>query len=275
MLITIQAAARPREILLHTHITPRAPQRIRNELRFRHISVVSKSLIAEAFWRITFTGEDLAGFHSPSFDDHIKVFFAAEAGALSVLPQMTDEGIVWPGGVRPVARDYTPLAFNGRDALTLDFWRHDGGIASGWAEQAAVGDRLVIGGPRGSCVAPVDYAWQLYVCDETGLPAVKRRLAEIQAQHVHLFAFADADVGAAYLGDLDGVTVSWLGSSARQADNLQLLWDQLAALPLPETEYFIWLTGEGEGVKRLSDYFIQQRGAHPDVVRAVAYWHRK
>lgn len=275
MLITIQAAARSWESLLHHNTTPRAPQRVRNELRFRHISVVSKTPIAEAFWRITFTGDDLAGFHSPSFDDHIKVFFAPEAGALSVLPQMTEDGIVWPGGVRPVARDYTPLAFNGLDALTLDFWRHDGGIASGWAEQAAVGDRLIIGGPRGSSVAPVDYAWQLYVCDETGLPAVKRRLAEIQAQHVHLFAFADADVGEAYLGDLDGVTVSWLGSGTMQADTLQPLVDQLAAVPLPEADYFIWLTGEGEAVKRLSDYFTQQRGAHPDVVRAVAYWHRK
>lgn len=30
------------------------------------------------------------------------------------------------------------------------------------------GDRLAIGGPRGSLVVPDDYAFQLYVCDETG-----------------------------------------------------------------------------------------------------------
>jgi NADPH-dependent ferric siderophore reductase len=34
-------------------------------------------------------------------------------------------------------------------------------------------DKLVIGGPRGSLVVPEDYAWQLYVCDESGMPALR------------------------------------------------------------------------------------------------------
>ncbi len=53
----------------------RVPQRVRNELRFRHIQVASKTNIAGKFWRIRFSGSDLAGFTSPGFDDHIKVFF--------------------------------------------------------------------------------------------------------------------------------------------------------------------------------------------------------
>ncbi|MCS5932527.1 hypothetical protein LNQ03_21395 [Klebsiella pneumoniae subsp. pneumoniae] len=39
-----------------------------------------------------------------------------------------------------------------------------------------MGDKLVIGGPRGSLVVPEDYARQLYVCDESGMPALRRRL---------------------------------------------------------------------------------------------------
>nr|MBA2816284.1 hypothetical protein [Candidatus Pantoea persica] len=70
----------------------RAPQRVRNELRFRHITVASKTLIANQFWRITFHGSDLEGFNSPGFDDHINVFFP-QNGAELQLPQMTDEGI--------------------------------------------------------------------------------------------------------------------------------------------------------------------------------------
>jgi ferric-chelate reductase (NADPH) len=42
--------------------------------------------------------------------------------------------------------------------------------------QARAGDKLTIGGPRGSLVVPEDYAWQLYVCDESGMPALRRRL---------------------------------------------------------------------------------------------------
>ncbi len=49
---------------------------MRNELRFRHITVASKTRVADAFWRIVFSGSDLAGFHSPSFDDHIKSVFS-------------------------------------------------------------------------------------------------------------------------------------------------------------------------------------------------------
>lgn len=253
---------------------PRAPQRVRNELRFRHITVASKTRIAGEFWRIVFTGSDLAGFNSPSFDDHIKVFFP-EAGGVLTLPQMTEEGIVWPAGVRPAARDYTPLAFNGVDSLTLDFYIHDGGVASSWANDAQPGDQLAMGGPRGSLLIPADYASQIYVCDETGLPAIKRRLAEIDAQDVHLLAFADLATGRDYLGELAGVNVSWLGSGTMQSDNLGALIAKLDRISLPTEEYFIWLTGEGEAVKLLSDYFTQRRGADTDFVRAVAYWHQK
>lgn len=42
-----------------------------------------------------------------------------------------------------------------------------------------MGDKLTIGGPRGSLVVPEDYAWQLYVCDESGMPALRRRLEGI------------------------------------------------------------------------------------------------
>jgi ferric-chelate reductase (NADPH) len=44
-----------------------------------------------------------------------------------------------------------------------------------------VGDKLVIGGPRGSLVVPEDYAWQLYVCDESGMPALRRRLLGLRS----------------------------------------------------------------------------------------------
>ncbi len=253
----------------------RAPRRVRNELRFRHITVASKTLVAGEFWRIVFTGDDLAGFNSPSFDDHIKVFFPEHAGAALALPQMTDDGIVWPGGVRPAARDYTPLEFNGVDSLTLDFYIHEGGVASSWANAARIGDQIAMGGPRGSLIVPVDYAVQIYVCDETGLPAFKRRHAEMQAQKIHLLAFADETTGRDYLGALDNVQVSWLGRGVMQVENLGALTAQLDNITLPASDYFIWLTGEGEAVKQLSDYFTQGRGAHTDYVRAVAYWHQK
>lgn len=253
----------------------RAPQRVRNELRFRQLTVTGKTRIADCFWRIDFSGADLNGFVSPGFDDHIKVFFPDASGMLN-LPEVSDEGVVWKEGVRPAARDYTPLFFDGeKNTLTLDFYIHDGGVASAWAEQAEMGDALAIGGPRGSLVVPDDYAFQLYVCDESGLPAFKRRLTTLSARRLKLFAYVNAGQGSRYLGDIGNADVSWLGSGNMNQPHLESLIAQLDHLVLPPEEYFIWLTGEGAFVKQLSDYFINQRGCDPTFVRAVAYWHRK
>ena len=253
----------------------RAPQRVRNELRFRRISVASKTLVAGEFWRVVFHGSDLAGFASPGFDDHIKLFFPQESGAELPLPQMTDEGVVWADGARPPARDYTPLAFDGESSLTIDFYIHEGGVASGWAQQAQEGDRLIIGGPRGSLVVPTDYAFQLYVCDETSLPAFKRRVATAEAQEMHLFACVDEATGRDYLPDLAGVNVHWLGSGAAQSGKLEALIAELDSIRLPQEDYFIWLTGEGAFTKALGEYFVERRGLDAAFVRAVAYWHAR
>ena len=40
---------------------------------------------------------------------------------------------------------------------------------------------LTIGGPRGSFIIPTAYDWHLLISDETGLPAIGRRLAELPA----------------------------------------------------------------------------------------------
>lgn len=257
-----------------TERTGRAPRRVRNELRFRPVEVIAKTFIANSFYRIEFGGEALAGFTSPGFDDHIKVFFPDPATGELYLPQVTEEGIVWPNGIRPLARDYTPLLFNAeKNRLTLDFYRHESGVASDWAATAHPGDRLAIGGPRGSLIVPEDYAFQLYVCDETGLPAFKRRQAALGDRPVKLYAFVDEAKGRPYLGNLPGVEIHWLGSGKMQADTASLI-AELDNLALPPQDYFIWLTGEGAAVKQLSDYF-EKRGCDADFVRAVAYWHQK
>lgn len=254
----------------------RLPECVRNELRFRQLTVTAKTRIADSFWRIDFSGADLAGFTSPGFDDHIKVFFPDAASGILSLPEVTADGVVWKEGARPVSRDYTPLFFDAeQQTLTLDFYIHDGGVASGWADRAQIGDALAIGGPRGSLVVPEDYRFQLYVTDESGLPAFKRRNLTQTAQLSHLYAFADPAPGAAYLEVHNDLHVHWLGSGHMQGPHIDTLINTLDTVTIPSDDYFIWLTGEGEAVKKLSDYFIGQRGCDERFVRAVAYWHNK
>nr|MBA2816283.1 NADPH-dependent ferric-chelate reductase [Candidatus Pantoea persica] len=124
-------------------------------------------------------------------------------------------------------------------------------------------------------MVPTDYAFQLYVCDETGLPAFKRRQADITVQSLHLFAFVDEATGRDYLPDLAGVEAHWLGSGAMNASQLDALIAALDKISLPQEVSFVWLTGEGTFAKALGDYFVERRGLDPAFVRAVAYWHAK
>ena len=112
--------------------TPRYPQRVRNDLRFRELTVLRAERISAGFQRIVLGGEALDGFTSRGFDDHSKLFFP-QSDAHFVPPTVTEEGIVWPEGPRPPSRDYTPLYDELRHELAIDFFIHDGGVASGWA----------------------------------------------------------------------------------------------------------------------------------------------
>lgn len=247
------------------------PRRVRNELRFRELTVLRVERISRAFQRIVLGGDALAGFISPGFDDHTKLFFP-EAGSRVVPPTVTDEGILWADGVRPQTRDYTPLHNAERQELAYDFFIHDGGVASRWAMAAKVGDTLTLGGPRGSLVVPEDYGWQLYVCDESGMPALLRRLAALRQlpqrpQVKAIVTVADAAYQD-YLADC-GFEIDWVVGHSQQA-----VADKLAALDVPQEDYFLWLTGEGAVVKSLLDGFVTD-AMDPQLVRSQAYWHRK
>ena len=250
----------------------RYPQRVRNDLRFRELNVMRTERVSAGFQRIVLGGEALEGFSSRGFDDHTKVFFPAP-GTPFVPPVVTDEGIDWGDGVRPQARDYTPLYDDEKHELALDFFVHDGGIASNWAVEAKVGDKLTIGGPRGSLVVPEDYAWQLYVCDETGMPALRRRLEALRElpQHplVNALVMVRDEADKDYLSGFENCNIEWF--TRYDADAVAA---RLAQLTVPESDYFIWLTGEGKVVKGLTDGFVTD-AIDPQLVRSSAYWHAK
>src|SRR5690606_18646134 len=95
-------------------------------------------------------------------------------------PTMGDKGPIFPDNQRPIMRDFTPRRYDAaRGVLEIDFALHESGPATDWAKQASPGQKLVIGGPRGSFILPLDFDWYLLIGDETALPAIARRLAEL------------------------------------------------------------------------------------------------
>lgn len=225
-------------------------QRLRHELKFRELTVVRVRDVTPHLRAVTFTDASLADFASPSFDDHVKVFFDTAAG-------------------EPARRDYTPRHVdNAARELTLEFVLHGDGPASEWAARAAPGQRLRIGGPRGSFVVPLDYAWHLLVGDETALPAIARRLAELPAG-------APATVVLQVVDPADrpplptAAAVEWHWT--RDGEQTLAL---LRAWPLPPGEGYVWAAGEGAEMAALRRLLVDDKGHDKRAIRAAAYWKR-
>ena len=143
---------------------------MRHEPRRRTLTIITQvEKIAAHMIRVTLTG-DLCVFQSSGFDDHIKLFFPDGTTNADGAPNM-------------LGRDFTPRHYDPlKNTLAIDFAIHDAGPATRWAEEAQPGQTLSIGGPRGSFIYPDDTNHRhLLIADETGLPAIGRRLAELPA----------------------------------------------------------------------------------------------
>lgn len=233
-----------------TPTTERRIQRVRHELRIREVTVSRVVRPTPGFAAITFSGPALAGFTSLSFDDHVKL----------ILPGADGE---------PVRRDYTPRHFDfhpSRPALTLEFALHGHGAASAWARQAAPGQTVSIGGPRGSMVVPVDYDWHLLAGDATALPAIARRLEELPegARALVLLEVADA-ADERGLATRAHAQVHWVRSS-------QAWLQALRGMTLPEGEGFAWCAGEARTMAQAREILLQDHGHPKEAARIAAYW---
>ena len=230
---------------MNSPTTLRRIERVRHELKRRHLTVTQVEQLTPNFRRITFTDESLSDFVSASFDDHIKVF------------------------VDDARRDYTPRSFdNAARELVIEFALHGEGPAAEWAAQAAPGHTLEIGGPKGSMIVPLDYDWHLLVGDETAFPAVARRLEQLPAGSKAIVVLQAAD--AADRRDFESaanVAVTWVETDAQ-------LLAAVRALALPAGDGYAWCAGEAACMAALRRELVDVKGHPREAIRAAAYWKR-
>lgn len=233
---------------MDSHSTTRRVQRVRHELKRRDVQVARVQPVGTGFVGITFSGDDLADFVSDGFDDHVKFMFEDGTGEI-------------------IRRDYTPRHFDrARRELTIEFALHGHGQASEWARQARVGQRAVIGGPRGSMVVPVDYDWHLLAGDASSLPAVHRRLEELPAgtQAIVLLQVADA-ADRRELGSAADLSLQWVSTSDEWLSALE-------ALTLPPGQGFAWCAGEASAMARARQIVLVDKSHPRQDARIAAYW---
>src|SRR6185437_1670814 len=150
-------------------------QMFRHPVVLRTLDVLRVERLTPHMQRVTLGGDELRGFHSVAPDNHVKLFFPNAAGEL-VTPTLGPNGPEYPPGREPSPmRDYTPRHHDAAcNELVVDFVLNGDGPASNWASQAAPGQRIGAGGPRGSFVVASDFDRYMLVGDETALPAIGR-----------------------------------------------------------------------------------------------------
>jgi len=252
-----------------------AVTRVRHPLKLRSGKVTRVVAVTPHLIRVTVCGEDLRDFNSTSFDDHVKVFFAAPGAENPVLPTFGPDGpVVIPGAARPIARDFTPRRFDPRTGeLDLEFVLHEAGPATSWAAQARIGQTLSVGGPRGSMIIPASFDWHLLVGDDTALPAIARRLEELpsSARAIVVVEVADASAHIEFQSRAD-LQVIWCDRTESPDSGLLSALRNLPALPTGEG--YTWAAAESARVRQLREHFVKERGLHRSRIRAAAYWKR-
>jgi NADPH-dependent ferric siderophore reductase len=223
-------------------------ERVRHNLKLREVTVARINHVSPGFASITFQGEALADFTSLSFDDHVKFMFNDASG-------------------EQVRRDYTPRRVD-TDACEVDieFALHGHGGAAEWARNATIGQRAIIGGPRGSMILPLAMDWHLLIGDHSALPAVTRRLEELPAgARVDVVLLVDAADRRTLVTRADA-RIHWVDSD-------DALLQVLKALPLQPGAGLAWGGGEAALMARVRQVLVET-GMPRQAAKVSAYWKR-
>ncbi|MFJ2486026.1 siderophore-interacting protein [Pseudomonas sp. NPDC087639] len=251
-----------------TAVDTQTIHRVTHEIKRRRLEVLRVVDITPRMRRITLGGPELAGFISLGTDDHVKLLFpqnAEQTAALEtmVLGRKND-------GPTPEMRDYTPRRYDlDKLELDIDFVLHGDGPASTWAEQAAPGQFLHIGGPRGSMIVPDIFDSYLLIGDETALPAIARRLEGLAANRKALVVI-EVENGAEQqaLESAAQVNVIWVLREGGK-DNLLTTVKQLQ---VPKGNLYAWVATETKISRQIRRVLLDEHGLDEKLVKAVGYW---
>lgn len=253
-----------------------------------HLTVVRVERIAPHWMRVTLGGGDIGSFVPLGYDHWFRIFLPVGGDAgLDRIPAKANTLFGYlkylriPEGERPVMRNYSVRAYratgaSGGPEIDVDFVLHGfgptAGPASTWAEQAHVGESVVIidEGLRFNPERGVDRV--VLVADETGAPAVASICASLP-EAASGFALIEAPSTDDVLpfDAPPGVEVRWLVRDHGAKPGASAL-DALAAATLPTTPLHAFIVGEQSLVAAGRRLLVNERGVPKDSVSFVGYW---
>lgn len=252
-------------------------QKVQHPIIPRLLTVKQITELSPAMRRITFTGDNLAGFLSASFDDHVKLMMPEAQAEKPNIPVVGPKGLEFDESKpKPVMRDYTPRRYDPvSNELDIDFVLHHEGPATEWATHAEVGHFLGIAGPRGSFVIPMFFDWHLLIGDETAMPAIGRRLEELpkEAKAIVLIKTMTEDAKIKLSGQCQ-FEVQWVTGADSAGTGTGILEAAVRNITLPEGEGYVWAAGEYNDIKAVRQCLVNEKGIDKSRIRAASYWRK-
>ncbi len=218
-----------------------------------HLEVLAVADIGPRIRRVTVGGPGLVDFEPLPGQD--------------VVVHLTDEH---GDGVR---RRYTIRHLDRvNSAFDLDVVVHGHGAGSTWGTTARPGDKIEIFGPRGKVLLS-GARWQLFIGDESALPAVAELIAALPADtEVHALLEIEQAVDEQPIATgTSGADVRWLYRGSAPAGAPELFEEQLKTIEFPPEDRHFYVFGESRMVRRLRDEMIG-RQVRSDEISAKGYW---
>lgn len=244
-------------------------------IRIRELTLLRRANVTPRMLRLTLGGDNHAGFESHIADEHVKLLFPEKPGDLSRIPTQNGDRLRWP---KPIvaSRDYTVRRYDPvAGEVDIDVVVHDGGLAATWARTAEVGSSIWVAGPPRGIRIPDEFGWQAYLGDETALPAISRRLAELPRTTRGIAVIEVADENEEqHLDAPDGVEVRWLHRGGLPAGTSGLIAREALTIDVPRGGgAYVWYAGEQSAIKPLRAW-VKAAGLGPGEFDLTGYWRR-
>lgn len=214
----------------------------------RHQATVTRTQqVTSKMRRITFGGAGLSDFEtSGSPDERVLVGFPLDP---------------------PHARSYTVRRWQpSKNELEIDFVLHGHGGVALWAENAQPGETVHLSTASGWFKPPAECDWLLLVADHAALPAIGRILEEApDGLPIHLIAQVPAPSEQQTFTTRADAHYRWI-------DEADSLLAELAAIPLPRGDGYIWCAVEAATARRIRAHLRRTSEIPAPRMHVMGYW---
>lgn len=220
----------------------------------RELTLLRRQTLTPNMLRITLGGPGMQQFPDDQESAYVKLLFPRE------------------GQDRPLMRSYT-VRSQRPDEIDIDFVIHaEGGPASTWALNAAIGTPILVGGPGPKKVVDADADWFLIAGDMTALPAISVNLQQLPRDargYAVVEVISEADIQP--LTVPENIELHWL-VNPHPGQTSDVLLNRIRELPWLEGRASVWCACELNSMRQLRDHFRPMDALTKEDLYISSYW---